>query len=95
MAIWIKAICFILSLISGIVICLLSPLEAENKPLNQDEKKKYRLFSTIRVFMAIITIILFALFKFYFISVPVTTAVLYEGVLIIGGYMNMSRNNFK
>jgi accessory gene regulator B len=92
---WLKTVFFILSLLSGIVICLISPLEAKNKPLSQDEKKKYSFFSIIRVFLAIITIILFALFKFYFISVPVTTAVLYEGVLIIGGYMNMPRCNFK
>lgn len=93
--IWLKTICFILSLFAGIVICLVSPLEAENKPLSQDEKKKYRLLSYIRVFIAIITIILFALFKINFLFAPVTTTVLYEGALIIGGYINMSRHNYE
>ena len=93
--IWLKTICFILSLISGIAICLVSPLEAENKPLSHDEKKKYRLFSAIRVSMAITTIILFAFFKINCFFAPVTTAILYEGALITGGYMNISIHNKK
>ena len=93
--IWLKTICFILSLISGIAICLVSPLEAENKPLSQDEKKKFRVFSIIRVSIVIIIIVLFTFFKIYTISTPVTTATLYEGVLIIGGYVHMSRDNYE
>ena len=92
--VWLKTICIILSLISGIWICLFSSLEAENKPLSQDEKRKYKNFSIIRVSIAIITIILFAGLKIYLVSAPITSALIYEGVLIIGGCLHMSRNNF-
>ena len=85
--VWLKTICIILSLISGIWICLVSPLEAENKPLSRDEKKKYRFFSVIRVFVAVTAIILFFILNIHIISAPLTTAVLYEGALIIGGYI--------
>ena len=93
--VWLKNICFILSLLSGIVICLFSPLEAENKPLSRDEKKKYRVYSIIRVSITVIAIIIFVGLKIFSASVPIASALLYEGVLIISGYLRISRHNYE
>jgi accessory gene regulator protein AgrB len=73
---------FVVLLLSGLVIILKAPIESENKPLNDDEYKKYRKKSLVIMAVEIIV----AICSFYFnktISVCTACAVIIAACMLL------------
>lgn len=86
--------CLLVSFVLGIMICLLSPLEAENKPLDVYEIKRYKKSSIIRIIitLAVITL-LFFINEYSFVS-SIMASIIFESFLIIVGYIQKLKRKF-
>lgn len=80
-------ICFDFSIISGVIICILSPLEAQNRPLDEIDAKKYKRLSFIRTLIILIIVIVLHYYKCYLLSASIIAALIFEGSLIVVGYI--------
>lgn len=83
--IWIT--CFPFAFISALIICALSPLENENKPLNQNDVKRYRKLSIIRIIFTCVLLIVLLILNCKRIACPIMAALMFESILIIVGYL--------
>lgn len=74
-----------LALISSIIIVAFSPVAAEEKPLSDEEKLRYKIYAIIRVaVILIIAGITLALSSYHF-SIPLCTALILAGILLVAG----------
>ncbi len=90
--VWITCVPF--AFISALLICALSPLESENKPLDQNEVKMYRKWSIIRTVVICIILSAFLIFNFKRFACPIMVALLFEGILIVLGYFQKHQRDF-
>lgn len=90
--VWITCVPF--AFISALLICILSPLESENKPLDQNEVKMYRKWSIIRTVVICIILSAFLIFNFKRFACPIMVALLFEGILIVFGYFQKHQRDF-
>ena len=74
------------------LICVLSPLESENKPLEQNEVKKYRKLSIIRIVVTCIILVALLILNLKRLAYPIMVALMFEAVLIVAGYLQKQRN---
>lgn len=80
-------VCLPFALISALLICILSPLESENKPLDQNEVKKYKKSSIIRTIVTCFFSAVLFIFNYRRIASPIMVALIFEGMLIVVGYL--------
>lgn len=82
----------IIALILSVFIMCFSPIESKNKPLEDENKKKYKNFSIIRILAIVCLILMFEFLKQTNISIPFIVSIVFEGVLSIAGKIQMKRN---
>ena len=78
---------FAFSVMQSIMICALSPLEAQNRPLDKADAKKYRKYSLIRTTIVFFTSFVLYYSKCYVFATPIIAALIFEGTLIVLGYI--------
>ncbi len=78
---------FAFSVIQSIVICALSPLEAQDRPINKTDAKKYRKNSLIRTTITFMAAVVLHYSECYVLAAPIIAALIFEGLLIVGGYI--------
>jgi accessory gene regulator B len=83
--------CVPFAFISAMLICVLSPLESENKPLEQNEVKKYRKLSIIRIVVTCIILVALLILNLKRLAYPIMVALMFEAVLIVAGYLQKQR----
>lgn len=82
----------IIALILSVFIMCFSPIESENKPIEDENKKKYKTFSIIRIITIVCFIFVLEFMKQTNISTPFIVSIVFEGVLSIAGKIQMNRN---
>ena len=86
-AINIRKILFILAIVAGAIISILSPVASVEKPLDHSDKKRYRVFSFLRVVILISACSTLYFFSIFNICIAVCVGVLLEGVFLIVGHI--------
>lgn len=81
----IKIIVLFLSALSVVTISVLSPLDTPAKPLDSDEKKKYRRISLIILSVIVVLIIISYIFKIKYTLIPCCISLILEAVLLLAG----------
>ncbi len=71
--------------LAGVIIAFLSPVEADEKPLTDEEKKKYKIYSTLRIFTVLIAFGVLAILSYNSFSVCIGIAIILECILIVAG----------
>lgn len=82
----------IIALILSVFIMCFSPIESKNKPIEDENKKKYKTFSIIRIIAIVCFIFVLEFMKQTNISIPFIVSIVFEGVLSIAGKIQMKRN---
>lgn len=77
----------VFSAIQSTIICLLSPLEAQDRPLDKVDVKKYKKYSLIRTIIAFIVVVVLYCFNCFLLATSIIVALIFEGALIILGYI--------
>lgn len=82
----------ILSIVCTILICLLSPLDTDNKPLNDKEKIVYKKITIILSLIIFVLSIIFILFKLYNIAFSIILGLLLSSVLLVMRKVQINNN---
>jgi accessory gene regulator B len=82
------------SFVLGIMICLLSPLEADNKPLDAYEIKRYKKSSVIRIVITFAVIVLLFFVNEYSFVISIMASIIFENFLIVVGYIQKLKRKF-
>ncbi len=82
----------IIALILSVIIMCFSPIESKNKPLENDDKTKYKKFSIIRILAVVCLVLVFEFMKQTNISIPFIVSIVFEGVLSIAGKIQKNQN---
>ena len=72
----------LVSIIAGCIICLFAPVEVKEKQLTAEEKKRFRLYSIIRVILVLFIVSICYYFSEFDICVAISIGVIMEGILI-------------
>lgn len=79
------------SIAAYIIICILSPAAAKEKPLDDAEKVRYRRRSTIRVTLTVAGMTAALVFGYPRICAPLIAALLLESVMLTAGRISLRR----
>ena len=79
------------SAVSYIIICILSPAAAKEKPLDKAEKIRYRERSIIRVTLTFAAMTAVLIFGYPRICAPLCAALLLESVMLTAGRISLRR----
>lgn len=83
------AVSAVLLILSGIVIWILAPVEAENNPWNDIEKLTYRKRTRVILVIEAIVFLIFLFLTQYWISKTIMLGILTESVmLLVGAFIN-------
>lgn len=85
----------ILAIILSAFIMWFSPIESKNKPIRDEDKKKYKIFSIIRILAIMCVVFVLEFLNQTNISIPFIISIVFEGVLSIAGKIQMKRNRCK
>lgn len=72
-----------ISLLMSVIIAIFSPISAEEKPLNNTEIAKYKIYSVIRVLLVLLLLGMLFFLSYSNLSVALCYSLTLEGVLII------------
>ncbi len=75
----------IASALAGIVVFILSPLDTAAKPLDREEKKKYRKISLLILVAIVCTIGISLILKLKFLWMPCCLSLILEAALLVAG----------
>ena len=81
----VQIIALVGAFLSTIVIAAFAPLDTPAKPLDEDEKRKYRRISLIILSIIVSVIIVSILFKIQLLLVPCSLSLLLEAILLTAG----------
>lgn len=79
------------SAVAYIIICILSPAAAKEKPLDDAEKIRYRERSIIRVTLTFAAMTAVLIFGYPRICAPLCSALLLESVMLTAGRISLRR----
>lgn len=79
------------SAVAYIIICILSPAAAKEKPLDKAEKIRYRERSIIRVTLTFAAMTAVLIFGYPRICAPLCSALMLEGVMLTAGRISLRR----
>lgn len=79
------------SAVAYIIICILSPAAAKEKPLDDAEKIRYRERSIIRVTLTFAAMTAVLIFGYPRICAPLCSALMLEGVMLTAGRISLRR----
>ena len=79
------------SAVAYIIICILSPAAAKEKPLDKAEKIRYRERSIIRVTSTFAAMTAALIFGYPRICAPLCAALMLEGVMLTAGRISLRR----
>ena len=79
------------SAVAYIIICILSPAAAKEKPLDKAEKIRYRERSIIRVTLTFAAMTAVLIFGYPRICAPLCAALMLEGVMLTAGRISLRR----
>ena len=82
----------VITLVSAVIVCLFSPVEAKEKPLTGTEKKKFHCFTIFRVLILFIFIISLMVLNKPRIYIPIETGLFLEGVYLTAGKIKRRKN---
>lgn len=75
------------SMVAGIIICIFSPVETKEKPLTDDEKKKFRLLSFIRIVLLFFALLILYQYSIFNICASISTGIVLECTFLIAGIL--------
>lgn len=78
-------------LFASIVIAFLAPIEADEKPLTNDEKKKYKKYSILRILLLLIVFGILIVLNYDSFSVCIGVAIVLECLLAVAGKFHQMR----
>ena len=81
----IQIIALVGAFLSIIAIAIFAPLDTPAKPLDEDEKRKYRRISLIILSVIVSVIIVSLLFHIQLLLVPCCLSLVLEGILLVAG----------
>lgn len=82
-----------LTMIAVVIICVLSPIESNNKPLSKNEKKVYKIISVVLSLVLLILVVLLWLKNSVF-SYSIGNGLIVVSTLIVFGIVEINFNNF-
>ena len=82
----------VITLVSAVIVCLFSPVEAKEKPLTGTEKKKFHCFTIFRVLILFIFTISLMVLNKPRIYIPIETGLFLEGVYLTAGEIKRRKN---
>lgn len=85
-AYYIRNLVFILTIIAGAIISFFSPVATAEKPLDINAKKRYRLFSVLRVIILFSIISILYCLSIYNVCIAICASILLEGLFLIAGH---------
>lgn len=85
-----ELVIFSLSLIAYILIWLYAPIPSKEKPLNENEYKRYKNISKKRIIISIIMVLLPYAFVNENIGISMAVAAILESILLISGKMKLN-----
>ena len=80
-----QVLVFILTAIAIPIIIIFSPLDTPAKPLDDDEKRKYRRISYVILLIIVSVIIIAILFKIKSLFIPCCFSLIVESILLVAG----------
>lgn len=75
------------------IVFRVSPVDTENKRLDDDEKRRFKKISVLILFIEIAVSIIFSAFGFICFSLAANLAIISSGVLLLCGHIKNLKNN--
>lgn len=89
---YVPFIYFFISVICLVIICYLSPLDTDNKPLNDKEKIIYKRMAVIFALMFFILSTILILLKIYYIGFPLSLGLVLSSILLVMRKLQITSN---